>query len=167
MSNVSAMIAPPTDRLHKFIAIAGVALILIGVTYPIEKYNESELARINALEKMDETKFAQQRFAQKVKEEKAIMSRTFDSNGLKKPNVSVEQLRKAAQDFFEREPEARKLEKEMNDALIQYKKHSELTKHYESMKKLWFFIGALSFLIGTSLSIVGFRQWLSQPKSSR
>ncbi len=167
MSNVSAMITPPTDRLHKFIAITGVTLILIGVTYPIEKYNESELARIDALEKMDETKFAQERFAQKVKEEKTIMSRTFDSNGLKKPTVSVEQFRKEAQKFFEREPEVRKLEKEMNDALIQYKKYFELTKHYEFMKKLWFFIGALSYVVGIVLSITGFRQWLLQPKSSR
>ena len=167
----SNMISPPTDRLHKFLSIGGISLILIGVMYPLGKYNEVELQRINTIEKMDETKYAHDRFAQSVKEEHALMDRFYEGGplgvGKLKSDISKDDFRKAAKEFYAREPEVRKLEKEMYDALIQYKKNMELTKHYENMKKLWFSIGAISLFAGSILTFIGFRQWLSQPKSSR
>ena len=165
------MISPPTDRLHKFLAIAGISLILFGVTWPLTKYSEAELEQINMAEKMDETKYAHDRFVQIVKEATSSMDRFYKGgscgvSGLK-DDISKVEFRKAYKAFLEQEPEVRKLEKEMYGALIQYKKHSKLAEHYEHMKKVWFSIGALCVLIGMNLSFIGFRQWLAQPKSSR
>ena len=63
------MINPPTYRLHKFIAITGIALIIFSITIPIDKYNKAELARIEANENLNKSKFAYARFAEIVREE--------------------------------------------------------------------------------------------------
>ena len=35
------MISPPTDRLHKFLAIAGTALFILGVTIPVDEDDQA------------------------------------------------------------------------------------------------------------------------------
>ena len=161
------MINPPTDRLHKFIAITGIALIIFSITIPIDKYNEAELARIEANENLNKSKFAYARFAEIVREETSLFSTYFDKNSKLKEGVDVEKFRNAAKDFFARAPEVRKLEREMNDSLIQSEKHLELMEHFVHIRNIWFLIGISASLLGLGLAYVGFKQWLKQPKSIR
>jgi hypothetical protein len=160
------MLTPPTDRLHKFIAISGVALIIFGSTFSIENYSKAELMKIELQERIDETQYAHKRFAQKVKEEMASVYRFKDGNGLKK-GTNIDEFRKAVKAFKTQEPIVRKLEKEMNDSLIQARKYSLLVNHYQEVKKIWLLIGTACCLLGLILSYIGFKQWLAQPKSSR
>jgi len=155
------MLTLPTDRLHKFLAIGGLALIVIGVTYPIQQYNEAELRRIDAFEKAQRVYFAYGRFAQKVNEGIAIYNRTV------KERMSPEEARPFKDQILKKLPEMEELDREVADALVQLQKHVELMMHFYFMRNLWFTLGLCFVVSGIYLSYRGFRQWLSQPKKER
>jgi hypothetical protein len=158
------MITPPTDRLHKFLAVGGLCLFLIGVIYPIEKYNQAEIERINTNTKLNEAKFSIERFEAKITELKNFRLRYSDRDGNLKKNIPIEDFILATNEILKNIPE---FQKEVDSSIVSYGKQIELNEHYEFIKKVWFTLGGLCIIIGGCLAYVGFKQWLSQPKSSR
>lgn len=155
------MLTPPTDRLHKFLAIAGVALFLIGVTYPIDKYHTAEIHRIVAFEKVQSFAFAYGRFAEKVNTQRDIYNSAIEKG------LAREKFEPEAKRIREIEPDVKRLDSEVQNILVQSQKQVALMQHYYFIRNLWFFIGACCVLVGSFLAYLGFKQWLSQPKEER
>ncbi len=154
------MIEPPTDRLHKFIAVGGIALFITGVTLPLERFNEAELQRIDAVEKLQEFGYAYSDFAVKVNEGIAA-----HNQWIKEP--TPENAQRVADVVKANEAIVEKLERASRDALIRSKKHVDLAVHYQFIRNIWFAIGAFCVIAGVLLSYYGFRRWLREPKRSR
>lgn len=155
------MLAPPTDRLHKFTAIAGVALLLIGITIPIQKYQEAEVQRIEALAKAQEVRYAYDRYAKQVNQMIALRNDAA-TRDLKNSDLADVKSKIGALN-----PEAEKLGKDTERVIVEMIKHAELAAHLEFMRNLWFALSFVSGLAGSSLAFFGFRQWLQQPKNER
>jgi hypothetical protein len=155
------MLIPPTDRLHKFLAIAGLALFSLGVTVPLQKYQDAELQLIEARAKLRETQNAYNRYAAQVNAMIAIYGEAAEKGG------GPETTSAAREKILKLDPDATKLGREVEDVLIQVVKQIELASHLENIKTIWFAIGLLFLFGGTAIAFVGFKQWLLQPKNAR
>ncbi|HEY0662153.1 MAG TPA: hypothetical protein VGD21_12640 [Lysobacter sp.] len=51
------MIEAPTGRLHKFLAVGGMALLIAGITIPLERLNDAKFRLIEAAEKAEEASY--------------------------------------------------------------------------------------------------------------
>lgn len=155
------MLTPPTDRLHKFQAVAGVALVVFGLSIPMQRYEEAEVQRIEAWARAREMQFAYGHYATQVNSMVSIYNDAI-SRGLDK-----EELTKIRQKILAMNPEANSFGQEAERAIVESLKQSELAMHMESMRNLWFAIGAICVLGGAILGFFGFRQWLLQPRNER
>jgi hypothetical protein len=155
------MLNPPTDRLHKFAAIAGLALLIVGITIPVQKYQEAEVQRIEAIAKMQEVRYAYERYASQVNQ-MIDMRNDAVTRGLKDSELEAVKGKIRALD-----PEAEKLGKETERVIVEMIKHTELAAHLGFVQNLWFAISFFGALGGSVLAFFGFRQWFRQPKNER
>jgi hypothetical protein len=155
------MIDPPTDRLHKFLAVGGLVLITLGVTYPLQKYDEAELHRIDAFDRTQRFGQAYTRYAEKVNEQIDLYNKVQGSDS--DPRL----IESAKKGILARQSEVAALERETSAAEADSSRNIQLMQHYYFMRNLWFCIGIFLVLVGTTASAFGFRQWLRQPKSTR
>lgn len=155
------IMSPPTDRLHKFLAITGMALVAASVSLPLQRYQDAELQRIDAEEKLQQAGYALERFGDSIKKQLPIA------------NEAIKRLpsAEAAQPFIDRlnklAVDTEKAALEAQGALIASQKQIALAQHYRFVKIVWFGIGAVSFLVGCWLIFVGIRQWIAVPKTER
>jgi hypothetical protein len=155
------MIDPPTDRLHKFLAVGGLLLIGLGVTYPLHKYDEAELRRIDAFDRSQRFSQSYARFAAKVNEEIDLYNEAQASG------ADPRAIQRAKQEILAKRPEVAALERETSAAQVDSTRNMQLMEHYHFMRNLWFGIGALLVLVGLGASGYGFKQWLKEPKRTR
>ena len=155
------MLTPPTDRLHKFLAIAGVALVILGFTYPIQKFHEAEIQRIEAVARVRELHYSYGRYAEKVNEMIGIYNSAVSHGS------DSEEMSKAIKRIIELNPDATNSGRETEEIIVESTKHFELAMHMETMRNIWFGVGLLCLIGGVTLSFIGFRQWLSQPQDQR
>lgn len=155
------MLAPPTDRLHKFLAIGGLALLAMGISIPIQKYQEAEVQRIEALTRLREEQYAYQHFADQVNRMIRIHDDavTHDRQGA--------ELAKAKAKLAALTPEANRLGKETEKTIVEMTKQGELAMHLKFMRNLWLGVCFASATLGAIAAFFGFRQWLRQPKNER
>jgi hypothetical protein len=155
------MIAPPSDRLHKFLAIGGVALVLASVTVPVQKYQEAESQRIEAMAKARNVMFSGRRYADEVDRMERIQKDAI-SRG-----VTGKVLEDAKTQFFALNLEAEKVGRETEAAIVELGRQAELAVHLERMRNIWLALCALGVMLGVWLMFVGFKQWLQVPKHER
>ena len=126
----------PTDNLYKFIALAGLALILFSATYPIGRVIEFELGVV-------ETKSQQE----KLDIEKSEIDRLL-VNLEKAKDPQPQELAALRERHTQREIKTIELKKSIEIAQIQL----DWAKYY---------LGAARFglVIGLFLAFVGFRLW--------
>lgn len=155
------MMTPPTDRLHKFLAIAGLVLITTGFTYAVSQYDKAELKRIDALEQTELFVQAYGRYAEKVNEQILLYNRMINED------LTKEKSKALIKDIFNKESDVISLNRAVQNSMVQSRKQIELMEHYYFMRNFWFVLGVACVLTGTALSFIGFRQWLAQPKLKR
>lgn len=155
------MISPPTDRLHKFLAIGGVALLIGSTTVPLQKYQDAEAQRIEALTRAQEVQFTYQRYANHVNRMIRLQNEAV-SSGLDGPELDAAKAEVRALD-----PEAEKLGRETEKVIVELVKQSELAVHMGQMRNVWFGLAIVGAILGAWMSFVGFRQWISIPRHER
>ncbi|MCY1232862.1 hypothetical protein D9M72_453770 [compost metagenome] len=155
------MLAPPTDRLHKFLAISGVALVLVGVVYPLQQYQIAEVQRTEAVARLQAAGFAYTRFANQMNRRSDLRDQIRDKG------LTGDAAKGLLDQIRTMEPEIDKLDREIQGAIIETKKQMDLEQHYRFMSNLWFALGCCCILFGAWLGTVGFRQWIQQPKTER
>jgi hypothetical protein len=155
------MIAPPSDRLHKFLAIGGVALVLASVTVPVQKYQEAETQRIEALAKARNVQFVGKRYSDELNLMERIQKDAI-ARGL-----TGKELEDAKKQFFALNVEAEKVGRETEAAIVELGRQAELAVHLERMRNIWLALCALGVAFGCWLMFVGFKQWLQVPKHER
>lgn len=155
------MLAPPTDRLHKFLAIGGLVLLATGISIPIQKYQEAEVQRIEAMARVRENQYAYQHFADQVNRMIRI------HNDAVSHNLQGADLAKAKAKGAALTPEAKVFGKETEKTIVEMTKQIELAVHLKFIQNLWFGVGFASATLGAIAAFFGFRQWLRQPKNER
>jgi len=155
------MISAPTDRLHKFLAVGGLALLLTSVTTAVQKYQEAEAQRIEAIAKGREVQFAAMRYSDHVNRMARIQSDAL-TRGL-----SGDAYDAAKNQFFALHPEAEILGREAEKLIVDLSKQAQLAVHMERMRDLWFGLASLGAVLGTWMTFVGLRQWLAVPRNER
>lgn len=156
------MLSPPTDRLHKFLAIAGIALFILGVTIPMDRYDQSVRQFIEAKSKVMELSRAQQRLSEwldavgKAAQQRGSTDRPLDSSSLA--------------GVFDRsllDSDPAKLEREIADLSVQAQKQLDLAAHAERIRVVWVALGAFCIFGGIALAAAGFAMWWRQPADQR
>ena len=155
------MISPPTDRLHKFLAIAGTALFILGVTIPLDRYDQSVRQFIEAKGKFMELSKAQLR-----------LSKWLDSLGNAQQNSPVGAPERATRlasgvDDAKLETEFAKLEREIADLSVQAQKQLDLAEHANGIRAIWLVLGCLCIVGGGVLAALGFEIWWRRPADER
>jgi hypothetical protein len=155
------MISPPSDRLHKFLAVGGVALILASVTVPVQKYQEADRQRIEAVAKARNVRLVFEPYREQVSRMERIQKDAISSR------LTGKNLEDAKNQFFAINIEAEKLERETNAAILEMSREIDVALHLERMRNIWLALCALGVLLGSWLMFVGFKQWLRLPKHER
>jgi hypothetical protein len=148
------MIQPPTDKLYKFMAVAGIALVIFGITYPIDRYHDAELSRIDAIEKAQIYANSYEQYAAKVNEGIKLQNKIL-AEGLK--GNEAEKIRKEIRSKI---PDMDILNNEVQDAKANLDKNIALMEHYHFMRNLWFTLGTICIIGGCILCFVGFKEWI-------
>jgi hypothetical protein len=156
------MISPPTDRLHKFLAIAGVALFTLGVTIPLDRYDQAVRQFIEAKSKVMELSQAQIRLSQWLE---AVNNRVQQSQADRRPPVSSKPG--SANDMGRLAKDPLELEREIADLSIQARKQIDLAEHVDKIRRVWFGLGLFCIIGGLIRSTLGFAMWWRQPASER
>ena len=161
------MISPPTDRLHKFLAIAGTALFILGVTIPLDRYDQSVRQFIEAKAKFMELSEAQLRLSKWLETQTRAVEEQVRAA---KAAQGDPQQQRAAADAFDParvEAEAARFEREIADLSIQARKQGDLAEHADRVRALWLVLGCACILGGLALAAVGFAMWWRQPENER
>lgn len=166
------MISPPTDRLHKFLAIAGTALFILGVTIPLDRYDQSVRKFIEAKAKAVELGEAQLRFSKMLDaaqrgldKEIADLKRLQQNGSAAAPDHAVKLT--SGVDLAKLETETARLEREIADLSGQAQKQIALAEHAYQIRAIWFALGSLCILGGLALAVLGFAMWWRQPENER
>lgn len=155
------MISPPTDRLHKFLAIAGTALFILGVTIPLDRYDQSKRQCIEATAKSQEIVQAQQRLS--------IWPDSLNNPQQNSSVVAPDHETKLASgvDHARLDIEKARLEREKGDLSVQQQKQIALAQHAERLYAIWLVLGCICILGGMVLAALGFAMWWRQPEGER
>jgi hypothetical protein len=154
----------PTDRLFKFLTLAGAALVTFGITVSLEKFNAAELQRIELRAKLSEQSQVYEDFAKNVNSMDAVMRRI---EKLRLANASKADIEKEMDRFPRFQSESDKLYPNVQRVELEVKKHLDLAGHLETMRNWWFFICGVSTIAGLLMVRVGLREWLRQPLNKR
>lgn len=154
------MLTPPSDRLYKFIAIGGLALVIACFTYSLQKYEEAEVARIEAATKFQRLyssiELTFMNFAKVAPMHEELMAKMKSGEPASIPDEYVRIMR-----------EIDKLTGEMAANRVEAERALSLAQHYIVMRNVWIVFGVLGALLGSALSFIGFRQWLRHERPAR
>jgi hypothetical protein len=155
------MLSPPTDRLHKFLAIAGVALFVLGVTIPLDRYDQSVRQFIEAKSKVMELSRAQLRLSEWLDSLGSVQQgdRTVRRPDPNNPAAGVDRSR------LDTDPAT--LEREIAELSVQAQKQLDLAEHAERIRAVWVVLGSFCIFGGIALAAFGFALWWRQPADQR
>ena len=151
------MLSPPTDRLHKFLAIAGIALFIVGITVPLDRWDQAVRQFIEAKAKALEVGQAQMRLSNWLD---ALKTRLDQAAGATADSVTQAELARLP-------AEAEKFEREIADLSVQARKQLDLAEHAERARTVWMVLGTLCLLGGAGLATAGFAMWWREPPDMR
>lgn len=154
------MLTVPTDTLYKFFAVGGLAMLIFGATYPVQRYEDAELKRVDAVEKYQRFHDAHGRFAREQNEWIAIWN-----DKIVKGNLPLDEQIKWLDEILSHRPALKSLRREGEDALIEARKQVEIALHYQFMSRLWLVIGACCVVVGAIGSYWGFSKWRRQARN--
>ena len=154
------MLAPPTDRLHKFLAIAGIVLFIVGVTVPLDRYDQAVRQFIEAKAKTLEVGNVQLRLS-KVLDAYHARQKQLEAESSANKNAAV------ASERAQFEADVVKLQREIADLSVQARKQFDLAEHAERARTLWLVLGAFCVVGGLAIATVGFVMWWRQPADLR
>jgi len=154
------MLAPPTDRLHKFLAIAGIALFIVGVTVPLDRYDQAVRQFIEAKAKTLEVGNVQLRLSEVLD---AYHARSKQLDAASSPEKSAAVASERAQFGTD----VVKLQREIADLSVQARKQFDLAEHAERARTLWLVLGAFCVIGGLAIATLGFVMWWHQPPEQR
>jgi len=154
------MIEPPTDRLHKFLAVGGIFLICTGITIPLDRFSDAKLQQIEASEKLKRFGYSYADYAKEV-------NKGIDAYNRWVKEPTQENERRAKEIIASSEAATEQLDHATRDAMIESGKQVDLMTHYVYMKNVWLVIGALCIGLGFVSSYYGFSRWLREPKKTR
>lgn len=158
---IFTVIQIPTDRLHKFQAIAGLLITLAGLTYPAQQYHESEIKYIEAAEQVRLVTNAYNRYAKTVNEMVDIHNKKILENKTREIANSLDQ------EILQKDIQANEQGREVEYGIVQTQKYVAIGRHYRFIRNMWFLVGVLCVTGGVWLSFIGFRKWLKQPNNDR
>jgi len=125
---------------------------------PLQKYQDAEAQRIEAVTRTREVQFAYERYAHHVnrmiKLQNDAVSRGLGGQDL---NATTAKLR-------ELDPEAQKLGQETEKVIVELVRQAELAVHLEKIRNVWFSLSIVGAILGVWMSFVGFRQWIRVPR---
>jgi len=154
------MLTPPSDRLYKFLAIGGVALIIACFTYSLQKYGEAEVARIEAAAKFNNLysslELAFMNLARVAPMHEEIVEKMKSGQPVSVPDEYVRIMR-----------EIEKLTGEVAANRVEADRAISLAQHYTVIRNVWVVFGVLGALLGFALSFIGFRQWSRHERPAR
>jgi hypothetical protein len=150
------MLTPPTDRLHKFMAIAGLALALGGVTGALRQYADTGLQEAEFIGKVAKVRSVYNRFAT---EARAQIARTekLGTNGLSPAERAT--LQAESQKFRDLQPT---FDREFADAEADAQRYQAIAQHLGRMESIWLFVAGTCLCVGGFVSYKGFRVWWSR-----
>ncbi len=131
------------------------------ITIAPQRYQEAELQRITAEEKLQQAGNALMRFGNSLERQLPLAREVI------KAWSSAQTMQPALDRLNEIVAETEKLSRESEAAGIESRKQVSLMQHYLRMRNLWFGICVVGTMLGIWLSFVGFRQWIAQPKADR
>lgn len=165
-----------TDRLHKFLAIAGTALFILGVTIPLDRYDQSVRQFIEAKTRVMELGEAQLRLSKWIEAQTRVaedqLHATKEALNNTQQNslvVAPDRATKLASgvDHASVETEAAKLEREIADVSVQARKQGDLAEHADRIRAIWLVLGCICILGGIVLAVLGFAMWWRQSENDR
>lgn len=135
------MITPPTDSLYKFIAIAGVVLIVWGVSVPWDKQYEYETSRAKYV-------------AQKQK-----LQRMVESYKLRLQDIANEMRGVVGDELKPFREEVASLNKDMEEANASITEAGLVVSVMQKAADTYRLVGLLSQIAGVVMIVVGFLLW--------
>lgn len=155
------MIDVPTDRLHKFLAIGGLLLVVLGIFYPLQKYEEAELHRIEALSRLENFANSFLVFESKVSEFRPLYEAAI------RDGADSHAAQELSRRLLEKQPALDALQREAAAAGTESRKNIHLMQHYYVMRNVWMAIGIVLMVLGVFSALRGFSIWLKQPQKNR
>ncbi|MFV5630747.1 hypothetical protein [Acinetobacter oleivorans] len=144
----------PLDRLDKFLAIGGLALIFWAINISLSNYERTEIYRIKALVKVQETNFKYNNYSDTVNK-----SINIHNNAIK----NKKDLSKYKNEILINLKEAEKKGIETEKVILENLEATYTLVLYERIKLFWLIITAVLTIIGIIVSIIGFKSWVKNP----
>lgn len=135
--------------------------MLASVTVPVQKYQEAETQRIEALAKARSVQFIGRRYSDELNRMERIQKDAI-ARGL-----TGRELEDAKKQFLALDVDAEKAGRETEAAIVELGRQAELAVHLERMRNIWLALSALGVVFGGWLMFIGFKQWLRVPKHER
>jgi hypothetical protein len=155
------MISTPTDRLHKFAAIGGLAIAFASGGAALQQYHQTSLQIAEAYEKVLRGVNAYNRFAEVAR------GGIESAEKLRDPSISAADEKRHRKALAVSQERIKVLDAEAQEAIVQMQKQMSIAQHYDRMQSIWFVIAGFSLISGLLLSWYGFRSWLRQPANER
>jgi Flp pilus assembly protein TadB len=155
------MLDAPTDRLHKFAAIGGLALAIAGGGGALRQYNETGIQYAEYVGSALKIGEVYNRFAAQAREQIKRNER-LKSKALSE--IEQETLQAETKRFKENVPI---FDKEFEEAQAAAGKQRAITEHYYRMQAIWLVLAGASIVSGLFISYRGFKVWLAQPIDQR
>lgn len=144
----------PSDRLDKFLAIGGLALIFWAINISLSNYERTEIYRIKALVKVQETTFKYNNYADTVNK-----SINIHNNAIK----NKKDLSEYKNEILINLKEAEKKGIETEKVILENLEATYTLVLYERIKLFWLMITAVLTIIGIIVSLIGFKSWVKNP----
>lgn len=144
----------PVDRLDKFLAIGGLALIFWAINISINNYERTEIYRIKALVKVQETTFKYNDYADTVNKNINI-----HNNAIKNKKDLLMYKKEILINLKETERKGIETQK----VILENLDATYTLVLYERIKLFWLVITAVLTIIGIIVSLIGFKSWIKNP----
>lgn len=151
----------PTDRLHKFAAIAGLAVALAAGDGLLAQYRETVLQENEFAGKVLSMGATYEEFAGRSREQ---IERT---ERLSSPSLTAAERQKLDVESNEYREYARKNEQEFRAAEAAAKKQQFLVQHHHQMQRIWLAVAIAALVLGLTASAWGFGHWFRQSRDER
>lgn len=148
----------PTDKLYKFISIAGVALVIYGVTLPWQHYDKAERQRIEFLEVAEKSLRLMEDHMSTMDKQVRLLEKL---SNLEKDERDPDDHKK----IIDLDIEIENSRNMYNEQAIIARKNQRLYSHDSTMHNIWSWLSIISVIIGFVMAFIGFKIWHRNDKS--
>ena len=149
------MLSPPTDKLYKFWAILGLALVGVGVPTALNAYDHGKQAELAFVRSFEPAQRAANRYFEEVNLLKAEL-RKYNNNPSKEAWDSFQKYQAAHEEALNKLQSTAETADDSNQSDLRTAEHARF------MAWLWFGIGVALSCFGIACSFVGFRNWVKR-----